>query len=750
MRSFRDRPIGQKLTIILTITTATALILSGAGILISDSILFGGYIRRDLSALANIIGDNATAALAFNDPHAASDLLNALHSRTHLVSACIYREDGTLLARYARTGARDACPAPAAQPQMLFAGDDIRLSHPIFLSGGRIGTLTLLYDLGEIHDRRVVYGATVLAVLLASSFIALLLSARLRRLIAAPITRLASTAASVSDTKDYSLRAQKFSGDELGVLVDTFNDMLAGIETRDGDLKRALIERSDALRTAQESHERLETTLSSIGDAVISTNVDGHVMFANRLARSILGRGETDLAGRHLDEVFTIRDEFTRERLDSPLLRVLGEGSTVTLADHTVLIAAGGKEIPIDYSSAPIRGDSGNITGAVLVFRDVTARRRADETRRLLGSIVESSDDAIIGLDLNGVVTAWNRGAERMYGYAAEEMIGRPCSILAAPGQEDETTHMLRRIAHGERIEQYQSRRRTKAGLLINVSLTISPVYDALGRIVGASKIARDVTEQMRAAERLAELNDDLRRSNENLARSNEDLERFAFVASHDLQEPLRMIAIYSQLLLKVHRGEFDEQAAMCVDQITAGTQRMRDLLADLLAYAEVGAKTDAPVQTVDLNVVLDKVRQNLRAAIEDTGAVLTSDPLPTICAWEAHFVPLFQNLIGNAIKYRGEKPPRIHVSVREVEGVLQFCVADNGIGIAPDYHQKIFVPFKRLHGKNTPGTGIGLAICQRVVERYGGRIWVDSSPGQGAKFQFTAPDASVIAAAEK
>jgi light-regulated signal transduction histidine kinase (bacteriophytochrome) len=210
------------------------------------------------------------------------------------------------------------------------------------------------------------------------------------------------------------------------------------------------------------------------------------------------------------------------------------------------------------------------------------------------------------------------------------------------------------------------------------------------------------------------------------------------------------MIAIYSQLLLKVHHGEFDEHASMCVEQITAGTQRMRELLADLLAYAEVGAKTDAPVQIVDLNVVLEKVKQNLRASLDDTGALVTSDPLPTICAWEAHFVPLFQNLIGNAIKYRRDEPPRIHISARQVDGALRFAVADNGIGIAPDYHQKIFVPFKRLHGKNTPGTGIGLAICQRVVERYGGRIWVESAVGQGATFSFTAPDAAVIAAAEK
>ena len=166
----------------------------------------------------------------------------------------------------------------------------------------------------------------------------------------------------------------------------------------------------------------------------------------------------------------------------------------------------------------------------------------------------------------------------------------------------------------------------------------------------------------------------------------------------------------------------------------------MRQLLADLLAYTEINTGCDEPPDTVDLNQVLDTVRFNLQAAIDESGAAITARPLPVLRGHTAQFIPLFQNLIGNAIKYRSDQPPCVQISVQERGGEFVFALADNGIGIAPEYHEKIFVAFKRLHGKQIPGTGIGLAICQRVVERHGGRIWVESQPGRGATFFFTIP----------
>jgi PAS domain S-box-containing protein len=738
-RVIGDMPIKRKLLMVTMVTTAAALLVSGLGFVVADSVLFRGYLRRDFSALARIIVDNSTAALAFDDPDAAAETLGALRARPHVIVACIFRENGALLARYTRAGSTDACPSPSVSEKMEFTDKHLLVSRAVVLNNRRLGTLVLLSDLDELFARRKLYAEMVLAVLLIATLVALLLSSLLQGVIATPISKLAQTATAISEKRDYSIRAPKLSGDELGVLVDGFNSMLAGIQSRDNDLTQALFAREHALTEVQTAREFLETTLASIGDAVISTDIEGRVILANRAARSILRWPDAELIGRPLDDVFRIVNEFTRETVESPVAKVLREGGVVGLANHTVLIAKDGSETPIADSGAPIRDESGNIHGTVLVFRDVSARRRADETGRLLASIVESSDDAIIGHDLNGTITSWNLGAQRIFGYTAEEMIGRQTSVLTALGHVDEMPEVFERIGRGERVDQYHALRRTQSGAVIYVSITVSPLHDALGRIVGASKIARDISSQVRATEQLAQLNAELRKSNERLTRSNEDLERFAFIASHDFQEPLRMVTIYSQLLVKSFQNITDERLGTYVENIVGGTTRMRELLADLLAYAEVGVRPEEPiVEAVDLDTMLTKVKQNLKASIDDTGATITADALPVLKVHEGYVIPLFQNLIANAIKYRSEQPPRIHISIEETDGLLRFTVADNGIGIDPEYHQKIFVAFKRLHGKQIPGTGIGLAICQRVVERYGGRIWVESAAGHGATFIFT------------
>lgn len=201
------------------------------------------------------------------------------------------------------------------------------------------------------------------------------------------------------------------------------------------------------------------------------------------------------------------------------------------------------------------------------------------------------------------------------------------------------------------------------------------------------------------------------------------------------------MITAYSQLLMKLCGSRLEgDPASVCVGYITEGTVRMSDLLTDLLAYTKTGADSEELAEIIDFNVVFDKAMQNLQAAVAESGAVVSCGPLPAVLGREAHFLQLLQNLIGNGIKYHGASSPRIHVSAEKRNSEWWFSVADNGMGIAPEYQQKIFGVFKRLHGKTIPGTGIGLAICQRVVGRYGGRIWVESELDRGATFYFTLP----------
>jgi len=247
-----------------------------------------------------------------------------------------------------------------------------------------------------------------------------------------------------------------------------------------------------------------------------------------------------------------------------------------------------------------------------------------------------------------------------------------------------------------------------------------------------------------------SELRDALKRLsqvNAELERSNQDLERFAFIASHDLQEPLRMITTYSQLLVAEYPPDAkgNGREAQYVGHIVAGNRRMRELLSDLLAYTEMVGTTEQPTEPVDLNAVLQYVQETLSARMAETQAVVTVGALPVLNAHASRMNSLFLNLVGNALKYGGEHKPRVHVSTESVRDLFRFSVTDNGIGIAPEDQKRIFEPFKRLHGREIPGTGIGLAICQRIVEHYGGRIWVESELGAGSAFYFTLPQSMAV-----
>jgi PAS domain S-box-containing protein len=278
---------------------------------------------------------------------------------------------------------------------------------------------------------------------------------------------------------------------------------------------RRLTEEEGARRAAEVSareerrhREQLHVTLRSIGDAVIVSDMKGAVTFMNPVAQELTGWTPQDAAGKALDEVFHIVNEETRQEVENPVTKVLREGVTVGLANHTVLIAKGGREVPIDDSGAPIRGEDGTIAGVVLVFRDVTEARRAVEARLHLAAIVESSEDAIISKTLDGGIVSWNKAAEHLYGYTAEEAVGRPLAMLVPPDHPDELPSLMERLRRGERVERFETIRMRKDGSRVDVSLTISPIRNAEGKVIGASKITRDITAVKRQQMRLRFLAD--------------------------------------------------------------------------------------------------------------------------------------------------------------------------------------------------------------------------------------------------
>jgi PAS domain S-box-containing protein len=374
-----------------------------------------------------------------------------------------------------------------------------------------------------------------------------------------------------------------------------------------------------------------------------------------------------------------------------------------------------------------------------LLRRQTEVLRKAEQKFR---SLLEAAPDAMIISSEEGAISLVNSEAEGMFGYSREELIGQNIRILVSdwtarrPSPEDSGSHR----------ELWARRKNQK---LFPVEISLSPLQTEEGLLLTSA--IRDITERRRADEAIRELNAtleqrvadrtrELLRSNDALRQSNDDLNQFAYAASHDLQEPLRMVALYSQILQKKYVERLDADANQMFGFVVGGARRMETLLKDLLAYSQTGSSSEGPAQPVDCEKVLQKVLLNLQASIEQTGASVTWDPLPTVQAHEIRLVQLLQNLIGNAIKYRSNLPPRIQVRADRRGAEWLFSVRDNGIGIEPEYCQQVFGIFKRLHGQNYEGTGIGLAICQRIVERYGGRIWVESQAGGGSLFCFTVP----------
>ncbi len=485
-------------------------------------------------------------------------------------------------------------------------------------------------------------------------------------------------------------------------------------------------------------------------------------------------------------------------------------------------------------------------------------RKKAEEKIQIFANIVESSDDAIITKSFDGTIMSWNNGAERIYGYSADEITGKSISILESDIFKGETKRLIEKIKEGERIRHYETLRLRKDNSLINVSITLSPVFDTSGELVAISTIARDITERKRAEEELklanmynrslieasldplvtigpdGKINDvnystesitghtrdeligtdfsdyftepekarevyqqvfqdekvfnyaleikhrkgyvtpvlynasvyrdeseevigvfaaarditerkqaeeKLKEIIEELERSNYELQQFAYITSHDLQEPLRTIASYTQLIERRYRNKLDDDADEFIDFIVEAAVRMKNMIQGLLYYSRVGTK-GGELKSTNTEELLGIVLYNLNAAIKENNVTVTHDKLPVVVADESQLIQLFQNLISNAIKFKkDDECPIIHISAYKGKNEYIFSVADNGIGIEPQYFNRIFEVFKRLHTSvEYEGTGIGLSISKRIIERHGGKMWVESESGNGSTFYFTIP----------
>lgn len=495
------------------------------------------------------------------------------------------------------------------------------------------------------------------------------------------------------------------------------------------------------------AEEQLKTSLKEISD--LKAALDEHAIVAI-----------TDPQGKitYVNDKFCAISKYSRAELLGQDHRIINSGHhpKAFIRDLWTTIARGrvwkgeiknrakdGSPYWVDTTIVPFLDAAGKPRQYVAIRADITERKAAEMAQLQLVAIVNSTDDAIIGKTLDGIITSWNSGAEKIFGYTVEEMLGQPVLKLIPPEHQAEEIDILARIGRGERLAQFETVRLRKDGSRVDVSLTISPILDGRGRIIGASKIARDITERKRAREQIQRLNADLERRvaerTAELETANKELEAFSYSVSHDLRAPLRAVSGFAGIVIEDFGGQLPAEGQRYLERIRSGGQRMGELIDDLLAFSRL-SRQPLNRQLVDTRRVVQAALDETRAQREGRDLDLNVGELPACHGDPALLKQVWVNLVSNAVKYtRGKTPAVVEIgSARENDETVYF-IRDNGTGFDMQYAGKLFGVFQRLHRDDEfEGTGVGLAIVQRIVHRHGGRVWAEAAIGRGATFYLT------------
>ncbi len=546
-------------------------------------------------------------------------------------------------------------------------------------------------------------------------------------------TRTAAEALAQQIGTGIELIAQRKNRSEFPIEI-----MLSPLESAEGTLVTAAIRditvRKDAEKHLAQMEGRYRGLLEAAPDAMVVVNQGGKIVLLNVQAEKQFGYSRDELIGQ---KVTNIIPKGFAERLIADGTRTAAEALAQQIGTGIELIAQrkNRSEFPIEIMLSPLESAEGTLVTAAI--RDITVRKDAEKHLAQMEGryrgLLEAAPDAMVVVNQAGEIVLLNVQAEKQFGYSRDELVGQKVTNIIPEGFAERLVSDALRSVEDALAQQIGTgieltgRRRNRSEFPIEIML--SPLESAEGILVTAA--IRDITTRKKDEAHLVDKVDELKRSNEELA-------QFAYIASHDLQEPLRMVASYTQLLSRRYRGKLDSDADEFIAFAVDGASRMQRLIQDLLLYSRVGTKgVDlVPISSED---ALQQALINLRSAIVESSAVVTHDPLPAVLADEMQLIQLFQNLVGNAIKYQSPGVPRVHIAAARTGGnKWTFSVKDNGLGIDPQYFEKIFGMFQRLHKREEfAGTGIGLAICKKIVERHGGAISVESQPGQGSTFRF-------------
>ncbi|MGQ0537034.1 MAG: PAS domain S-box protein, partial [Methanobacteriota archaeon] len=489
----------------------------------------------------------------------------------------------------------------------------------------------------------------------------------------------------------------------------------------------------DGLRRQTELHERFLEAQSDLGEAVLVT--DGtRILHANEAATHLLGYARRELLD--LPSFLVLVPESDRAAV---LLRTERRLAGYDVEEHyeSTLRARDGREIRVEVSAKGI--DFGGSRRILAILRDITERKRAEEARAMLAGIVESSNDAIVAERADGVLLSWNRGAEAMYGYSAEEAVGRHFSFLVPPEAEGEVERILAAIRGGEAIRDFETVRVRKDGHRVHVSISQAPLRDPDGRVIGSAAIARDVTAFRRAKAELERYAVALEESYREMAVLFQELQAFTASVSHDLRAPVRTIEGFTKAVLEDQGESLTAESRDFLRRAHAASLRMEELIDGLLALARA-TRAEMKTGRVDLSAMATTLADELQKRDPARDVKVTVEPGLFVEGDPVLLRSLLENLMGNAWKFTSRHPgATIEVGKSERRGTTVFHVRDTGAGFDAARAERLFEPFRRFHSeKEYPGTGVGLATVRQIVRRHGGRVWAESEPGKGATFFFT------------
>ncbi len=478
----------------------------------------------------------------------------------------------------------------------------------------------------------------------------------------------------------------------------------------------------------QESEEKYRELFEEAPHAYFSIGPDKSIKRCNKAAERLLNYSKEELLHMTVFDLYADTKNGIEKAIGVFNRFLSGE----EIYDEELLMKTkNGNHIWISMSSKPVLDAKGNTIESRSIVIDITERKQFEQELRIKESAIRSSINAIAITNLKGVLTYVNPSFLKFWGYSTDtEILGKNSRVFWQPKEKVNEI-----IAHIQKIGNWDGElsAQKKDGSIFYVQLSASMIYDMYSNPISVLASFIDITHRKKAEEEIA-------KALEEIKRSNAELEVFAYIASHDLHEPLRMVSGFAKLLQKRYKDILDKEAHDFIDFIVDGATRMQNLINDLLMFSRVGTRGKV-FKPTDMNIILEVVLNILRESVSDSNAVITSEPLPVIIADETQMIQLFQNLIANAIKFKRSEPPKIKISGETKNNEWLFTVQDNGIGIDSKNFERIFIIFQRLHTKGEyPGTGIGLAVCKKIIQRHGGKLWVESKLEKGSTFFFSIP----------